>query len=130
MHHNKEGGKGSLKKLMTLSYGPEDARSCARAVCHLQSWEGHLSGLRERLCGCSCVYVWEISNDERIPFQVWAGGATKLHPFTMRTHTHRHVQTLAHTHTPSYRPLLLTSAGASPSVYICRQVSLNELNSI
>lgn len=31
---------------------------------------------RERLCGCSHVYVWEISNDERMPFQVGTGGAS------------------------------------------------------
>lgn len=50
---------------------------CTRAVPHLHhSWEGHLLALRESLCGCSRVYVLEISNDERISFQVWASGAS------------------------------------------------------
>lgn len=73
---------------------------CARAVPHLQSWEGHPLALgEERLCGCSHVYVWEISNDERMPFQVWARGASVRCP-TLSPHalplTHTHIAT--HTH--------------------------------
>lgn len=64
------------------------AQSCAHAVPHLQSWEGHPSALRERLCGCSHVYVWEISNDERMPFQVWARGASVQCPTLSYAHTH------------------------------------------
>lgn len=63
----------------------------------------------ERLCGCSCVYVWEISNDERIPFQVWAGGASTLHPFTMCTQTRAH--TRSHTHTPKLQTFITLSSG-------------------
>lgn len=47
---------------------------------------------RERLCGCSHVYVWEISNDERMPFQVWARGASVQCPtLSPYTHTLLHV---------------------------------------
>lgn len=54
---------------------------CGGTVPRLGYWEGHPPPLalrgrkRERLCGCSHVYVWEISNDERMAFQVWARGA-------------------------------------------------------
>lgn len=47
----------------------------------------------ERDCGCSHVYVWEISNDERMPFQVWAGGASVQCP-TLSPYTQRHTHTL------------------------------------
>ena len=53
------------------------------------------AALRERLCGCSHVYVWEISNDERMPFQVWARGASVQCSTLLTTHTHIHT----HTHT-------------------------------
>ncbi len=39
-----------------------------------------------RLCGCSNVYVLQISNDERIPFHVLT--------WTTLTHTHTHTHTL------------------------------------
>lgn len=40
--------------------------------------------LRDRLRGCSHVYVWEISNDERMPFHVWTGGASVRRPTLTR----------------------------------------------
>lgn len=40
-----------------------------------------------RLCGCSNVYVLQISNDERIPFHVWAGRALVHTPRPSATHT-------------------------------------------
>lgn len=40
-----------------------------------------------RLCGCSNVYVLQISNDERIPFHVWTGRARVHTPRLNATHT-------------------------------------------
>lgn len=52
------------------------------------------AALRERLCGCSHVYVWEISNDERMPFQVWARGASVQCSTLLTTRIHTHTRTL------------------------------------
>lgn len=74
--------------------------------------------LRERLCGCSHVYVWEISNDERMPFQVWARGASAQCStlFTIRTHTHAHpslLHTLMHVCVRTYMYI---------GIYTCRGI--------
>lgn len=56
-----------------------------------------LLALRERLCGCSRVYVWEISNDERMPFQVWTRGASVQCP-TLTPYARTHMLIRRHTH--------------------------------
>lgn len=56
-----------------------------------------LLALRERLCGCSHVYVWEISNDERMPFQVWTRGASVQCP-TLTPYARTHMLPRRHTH--------------------------------
>lgn len=58
------------------SNGQKHAQSCAPVVHHLQSLERHCLAPREGQCGCAHVYVWDISNDERMLFQVWARGAS------------------------------------------------------
>lgn len=70
----------------------------AALVLSLISSHGRVTplALRERLCGCSHVYVWEISNDERMPFQVWTGGASVQCP-TLSPYAGTHALPLTHT---------------------------------